>query len=334
MNENRREFVDRLLTFMGELNDPNARTVAEQLLNHAILAIWMKHPFRSFFMPDPYVLTTEAGTRAYILPSYFGRIASRDQAVRNLTTGSWIGPVEGEDLYHRYPEAGSAVDTARGDPSMYQIAGVVGVSKQVSSAGVALEVVSDSATDTDNLDAVIEGLDNDGVYTQSVIAVNGTTPVAAGTWTYVQHFSKGWNQETEPPTSAQALSGALPYRSSRGSITLRRVTVGTVYQTLLPHESMREHSTVTFWRTPHAAQSISVPILRLPRRLVNDADPLPSMWGPALFEESRILWATNTGELRASEASTIFRPHLVDLVSWDNELRSGGRSHTVPFGMA
>lgn len=337
MNQNRRELIDQLLTFGGELNDPNARTVAELLLNVALQKIWIAHPFRSFVMPDPYLLGTTAGTRNYILPPYFGRMASKDRRVQNLTTGHPIMPIEGGDLYELDPAAGTAVDTGRGDPERYAITGTVGVQTQVSSAGVALEALSDNEHDTD-VHVVVEGLDGDGVFTNLVVsltAADARTPVAVGTWKQLQSFSKGWPQAYAAPTSAETLSNASPYRSSRGNITLRMVGgAATVYQRLLPHESLREHFQITFWRTPQAAQSIAIPTLRLPRRLVNDTDPVPMMWGPALFAELRKLWAVNTGEMAETTAARLVTPEFIDLVAWDNELRSGGRSHTQPFGYA
>lgn len=332
MNESRRELVDRLLTFHGELNDVNARTVAEGLLNNAILQIWLMRAWRCFLVPTPYSLVTIAGTRQYVLPSYFGRIASRDGLVRNLTSGRMLAPREGDDFFLDHPEAGSAVDTATGEPSEYMIAGMAGVSTQVSAAGVALEAISDSALDVD-VQVVIEGLDNNGVYLASAFTLNGTVAVALGTWKQVQNFSKSWPQSVIAPTSAQTLAGAVAYTSSRGNVSLRLAGgAATVYQKLLPYESLREHYTLTLWRTPQAVQTIAFPIIRLPRRLVNDADPVPSMWGPSVFEELRKQWFINTGELSPAQAATMPNRPLIDLVCWDNELRAGGRSHTQPFG--
>lgn len=332
MNESRRELVDRLLTFHGELNDVNARTVAEGLLDNAILQIWLMRIWRCFLMPAPYSLVTAAGTRQYVLPSYFGRVATRDGAVRNLTTGNTIVPREGDDFFVDHPEAGSTVDTATGEPSEYVIAGTAGVSTQVAAAGVALEALSDNVADID-VQVVIEGLDSNGIYTASAFTLNGTTPVALGTWKQVQNFSKSWPQSVAAPTSAQTLTGAVAYTSSRGNVSLRLVGgAATVYQKLLPYESLREHYTLTLWRTPQAVQTIAIPIIRLPRRLVNDADPIPTMWGPSVFEELRRQWFVNTGELSPAQAAAMPNRPLIDLVCWDNELRAGGRSHTQPFG--
>lgn len=331
MNESRREIIDRLVTFMGELGDSGARVVAEQLLMHAIHKIWIRHPFRSFLMPDPYLVVTAAGVRSYVLPPWFGRIANRDGRIRNLTSGDLLCPLEGEELYLVHPEAGSAIDTDTGDPSNYVIAGVAGVNVQLT-ANTPLEAVSSSVDDVD-VQAVLEGVDNNGQFNQIAVTLNGTAPVALGTWRTLQMFSKSFPQGIAAPTSDQVLAGARSYTSSRGTIKLQNATDHvTIYQTLLPHESLREQSTITFWKTPQAVQSIAVPILRLPRRLVNDADPVPAMWGPALFEEARKEYAVNNGDLSIAAANQLVCPATIDLMCWDNELRSGGRSHTVPFG--
>jgi hypothetical protein len=332
MLESRREIIDRMLAFMGEKADTEARTIAEQLLDAELLTIWLRHPFRSFLMPDPYQLATVAGTRSYILPQYFGRVASKDRRLTNLTTGGLILPVEGDSLYLTHPEAGSAVDTTTGEPSNYLIAGVCGVNVQVAAAGENLEVVSDSVLDVD-VHAVVEGIDGTGVYTMVDHVLNGVTPVNFGTWKSVQNFSKSWPTTVTAPTSQDSLTGATPYTSSRGNITLRTVAGASARQSLLPHESLREQWTITFWRTPQAAQTIAIPILRQLRRLIYDADPVPSMWGPALFEGMRLQWAVNTGNLPAASLGQVSRPCLIDLMCWDNELRSGGSSYTVPFGM-
>lgn len=334
MQESRREIVDRLLTFMGELSDSGARVVAEQLLTHTIHAIWMKHPFRSFLMPDPYLLSTVAGTRSYQLPPWFGRIANRDGRVQNLTTGQSVYPVEGEELYAVDPAAGSTLDTETAEPSRYMIRGMCGVNVQVASTGVAIEAVSDSATDTD-VQVVVEGIDSNDQFTQTAVTLNGTVAVALGTWKKIQNFSKSWPQTTAAPTSAQTLTGALAYTSSRGTVKLRNVaTPATIYQTLLPHESLREQWTLTFYRTPDRVYSMGLPVLRLPRRLLNDADPVPTMWGPAIFEEARKQYLINTGELTVASAAGVPSQALVDLICWDNEQRAGGRSRTEPFGLA
>lgn len=338
MQESRREIVDRLLTFMGELSDSGARVVAEQLLTHTIHAIWLKHAFRSFLMPDPYTFATVAGTRSYQLPPWFGRLANRDGRIQNLTTGCPIDPIEGEDLYAQDPGAGSTLDTATAAPSRYMIRGMCGVNVQVASAGVALEAISDSATDTD-VQVVVEGIDSNDQFNQVAVTLTGAVAVALGTWKKIQNFSKSWPQTTAAPTSAQTLAGALAYTSSRGTVKLRSaVDHVTVYQTLLPHESLREQWTLTFYRTPDAVYSIAVPVLRLPRRLLNDADPVPTMWGPAIFEEARKQYQINTGELtpnsfRGSSDLQGMSGALIDLICWDNEQRAGGRSRTEPFGL-
>jgi hypothetical protein len=131
--------------------------------------------------------------------------------------------------------------------------------------------------------------------------LNGTNAVAvAGTWTKLQNVSKMWPQSAQAsaPSSMATITGALSYSSSRGTVTLRNATDHvTVYQKLLPWESMREHWVLSFFPAADAVYTINVPVIRAPRRSVYDADPVPTMWGPAIFEEARKQYLINTGEL-------------------------------------
>lgn len=329
MLESRREIIDRYLAFVGELADPVARTVAEQLLDAVILGIWIKHPFRSFLMPDPLLVPTVAGTRSYILPPYFGRVASRDKRLQNMTTGNRISALVGEQLYDQIPGAGTTLDTQTGPPSYYQIAGMCGVNVQVSSAGVALEALSDNANDSD-VTVVVEGLDAQGVYTVSQATLPaGSAPVALGTFTKVQNFSKMWPTSVSAPSSMTTVVGVQAYTSSRGNVSLRLVGgAATVYQKLLPWESLREQWVLSLYPAPDAVYSLGVPVIRLPRRSLYDADPVPSMWGPAIFEQMLRQWKISTGE----DAAQITNEALIDLVAWDNSGVSGARQMAQPFG--
>jgi hypothetical protein len=333
MLESRRELVDRYLAFVGELADPTARTIAEQLLDSLILEIWLRHPFRSFLMPDPYQLATVAGTRSYVLPAYFGRIASRDKRLQNYTTGGRIVPVDGRTLYDQIPGAGTLADTQTGQPSYYAIAGMVGALAQLpAGAASSLEVISDNALDTD-VTVVVEGLDNAGVYNVATATLNGTAAAVAipGTWTKLQNVSKMWPTSTQPnaPTSMASITGALSYSSSRGTVTLRNATDHvTVYQKLLPWESMREHWVLSFYPAPDAVYTINVPIIRTPRRSVYDADPVPSMWGPAIFEQMLNKWKASTGE----QGGEMSNEALIALVAYDNAGVDGARIMSQAFG--
>lgn len=327
MTETRREFVDRFLKYVGEYGDTQARENAELLFWNVLLEIWLAHPWRQLLMPDPVQITTVAGTRTYILPTFFGRVGSRDGVVRNLTTGEKIAPTTGEEIYETYPEAGTVVDTARGNPTAYAIGGTVGVAAQPSAAGQALQALSSDINDTDVI-VTLEGTNNTGQWDVTQVTLNGTTPVALGTWKApIQSFAKAF------PQSVTTLpAGVTPYCSSRGTVTLRVVGPGATLQTLLPQESAREQLQITFWRTPLLVHVIGIPTIRLPHRLFRDADVIPALWSPAMFEKMQIEWDVNTGELKRAQAGAVPRPAFVDLVSFDNEQRAGNRRRTVPFG--
>lgn len=320
--ETRRELVDRLLRFAGEsLTDADARAIGEDACANAVFSIWLKHPFQEFTMPGDLRLATVAAQSTYILPPYFGRIARKDGIVRNLTTGVKIYPITQQDLEDRYPDIDSAVDTTTSDPQHYSIAGKVGVSAQVATAGELLEVVSDNAADVDVL-ATIEGLSG-GEWTTTQVTLTGTAPVALGTWTYVQTCSKSYPSGTTPATALT---------SSRGTVTFRKIAGPVTRQTLLPVEASREQYQFRLHQTPQRVQTIGIPVIRLPRRLFHDGDVIPSMWGPAVFESMHIYFSVNRGEISEAQAEALPRPEFASLVGYDNELKPATSLRKKPFG--
>jgi hypothetical protein len=179
MQTSRREVVDDLLTFVGAAGDTKARKRAERLLNRVLEKIWMRQAWGCFVDPDVWEITTTANTRAYALPDHFGRISSSNRIVRNLTTGREIYPRDRGDLEHDDPATGTSLEVA-GPPSQYAITGSTAVQRQPSSSGDALEVVSDSASDT-TVRIFVEGLTTDDLVAQRQVTINGTTPVSIGT---------------------------------------------------------------------------------------------------------------------------------------------------------
>lgn len=318
----RRELIDDFIAFKGESGDATARDLAERLLNRALLAIYLKHPWRAFNEPDPYLFSTVDGTRLYAMPSYFGRITGRDGQLRDMTTGAVIYPKEPDDLQAEDPLFGTSLETT-GRPHRYVLAGQVGVHTQPVAAGDALEVLSSSAADDAALAPVcyIEGLDAAGRYTRTQVTLDGVTPVAIGTWKQVREFGKAYPFGTTATTELT---------SSAGTVTLRKVTGAVELQLLFADESARQHDMLTLYPTPDGVYSIAVPMMRGLRRVYRDADPMPREWGNALFEEMHIQWDKNRGKL-VSDAQ-VPRPALVDLISWDNAGRVPSAKFRVPFG--
>jgi hypothetical protein len=321
--ESRREIVDRLLRFVGELQDADARSIAEDLCADAIFSIWLAHPFTEFVMPVDTVITTVASQALYPLPTYFGRIASKEGVLRNLDTGARITPETGVDLERQHPEIGGSTDTQTADPTSYTITGKVGVATQVASAGEALEAVSSDPADSDVV-LEAEGLDNNGEWNTSQVQLTGTAAKPLGTWKYVQTVAKAY-QATATPVTALT--------SSRGTVTVRKVA-GATRVLLLPHESSREHYQLRLWRTPGQVRRIGIPTIRLPRRLFQDADPIPAMWGPAVFERMHLLWRVNRGELSLESAKGLMEDgyEFQRLIGYDNELKPAARFAKRPFG--
>lgn len=320
--ESRRELVDRFLRYMGESrSDPVALALANDLVAVAVRTIWLAHPFTDFVLAVDPTITLVAGQAFYTLPTSFGRIAKKDGCLRNLTTGGKLFPITPINLEERHPEVGSVMDTGRNSPTHYTLSGRVGVTSQVLSTGEALEVVS---TDAADLDVVleIEGLYSDGEWRTLQVTLNGTTAVPLNTWLYVQTVGK-----------AATVALTTPLTSSRGDVVVRRVAGATTIVRLLPVEASRELMQLRFWPTPDAAATIAVPTLRLPRRIYQDADPLPQMWGDAIFEDMQIEWRKQGGELYDSEAAALPRPKLLQLIGWDNELKPAARPWKRAFGV-
>lgn len=306
MHKSRRELLDDIVAFMGESNDTAARDIAERLLNRCFTTIWLKHPWRQFRSPVPFQLTLTVDQARYALPDYFGRVGPGK--VRNLTRGGWpLDALADGDTDRRYPQAGTTDETS-GPPEAYELAGVCGVATQPAVTGEALEVVSTDGSDTDVVVA-ISGDDADGKWTRNQVTLSGTTAVAIGTWSFVDEFAKAYVASATPATELT---------SSRGTVTLRKVSGATPLQTLFSLESAKEHTILTLFPPPSAADTLAIPILRRPKRLYHDADPVPDLWEPVLWEEIGIQWKVNTGEMSLAEALTLPRPAYVDLVAFDN----------------
>lgn len=304
MQATRRELIDEFVASVGEPGDSRVRNLAETLLNTSLERVWLKGvTWRQFILPTPYAFSTVANVRHVALPSFFGRITSRDGAIRNATTGRTIWPTDPEQLTADSPKVGTDLETA-GPPRYFYIDGSWGVHTQPASAGEALEVLSDS-TDDVTVRAFIEGRNADGEWVQNQVTLNGSTPVAIGTFSFVQDFGKAYPDGITPTTE---------FTSSAGTVRLRTVADATVLQTLDPFTSAQEHQVLTLVPVPDAAYSIVVPFMRRPRRMVRDADPCPMFWKAAILEDMLIHW--NAKGLPVDNGAP--RPALADLIAYEN----------------
>lgn len=312
MDMSRREVVDQYLLWRNALGDDDQRTLAEQILNWAVQDIWMAHPFSDHRLPSPVQVTTIASTRAYVLPSYFGRVPPRVEHLRNLTTGHKLWIRNQEQLDEERPLNGSSLETA-GVPDMAAIGGMVGVSVQPSSAGQALEVVSSDVNDTD-VRVLVEGVNTAGNWDETQVTLNGTTAVAIGTWAQpLLTFSKAYPAGTTPAT---------PFTSSRGTVTLRTVAGQSTLQTLLPEESDRSFPSLVLSPMPMTAgQIIAIPTIRAPKKLLYDADALPRFWSSAVLERMKDYWGVGTGERPDLPMNP--GPALARLIQHDNSTQLG-----------
>lgn len=316
MQKTRREIVDDLLDFAGELNDNEARVTAERLLNRALETIWLKYPWSQFVSPSPLQVTLVPNRRSYAMPDHFGRFRWPMNPVRNLTRGTWLETMSDDDFYRQYPDSGTVLEVAS-SPSVCTLVGSVGVQVQPLITGEALEVVSTDALDVE-IKVAVSGDDANGSNTRRQVTLAGQVPVAIGTWSYIDEFGKAYPAGSDPATALY---------SSRGSVTLRKVGSGTVLQTLFAQEAAQLHRVLVTYPKPSQADVLAAPFIRSVKRLVNDPDIIPSNWGPALFEEMVIQWKVNLGDLPMAGQAP--RPVLLDLICFENENRPRG---TRPFG--
>lgn len=304
MHLTRRQAVDTLLRYVGELGDGETRILAQDVLAEALDAIWLAHLWLDYQSPRTLLITLVPGQSRYSLPDLFHRFATAD--VRNLSrNGQRLVSLADRDEARRYPTTDTP-DTPSGSPEAYRLVGTTGVGTQPQSAGQALEVLSSDAADTDVV-VSIEGDQATG-HARTSVTLTGTAPVALGTWGYLDTFAKA---------IAGTLTAPGPGLSSRGTVSLR-VVGGDVLQALTPDTSHVECQVVQFYPVPAAPDLISLPFLRRPRRLLSDADPVPVDWWPAVREEWLIQWRVNTGELNAEVAGAAPRPALRKLIEDDN----------------
>lgn len=319
MQSSRKEFLDDFLGYINQSGDAEARNIAERLLNRVIETIWLKRSWRQFIMPTAHEFSTAANTREYALPDYFGRVADAEGMIRDLTNKRRIAPIDRATLEHVDPQQGTSQETT-GQPRHYVIEGTVGVHTQPAAAGDALEVVSSSSNDT-TVRAYIEGIDSNTQYARSQVTLNGTTPMAVGTWKRVTKFGKSYPEGTDPTTELT---------SSAGTVTLRKVTGATELQRLLSEESARDLQTIVLHPMPGGVYTIAVRIMRAPERILRDADPLPPFWSNAIFEKMVISWrAGDQDGLNIDTAESW--PALVDLVCFDTAQAAQVLRHRVPF---
>ncbi|MCC6989953.1 MAG: hypothetical protein IT181_13190 [Acidobacteria bacterium] len=319
MQVTRRELLDEFLRHVGDVGDTTSRLTASDYLNRAIRTIWLAHAFRDHRLPSPVQVSTIASQRTYVLPQYFGRFPAMTRQLRNLSTGGVITVRNQEALEAEAPTMGSTLEQA-GAPRYAFLSAPVGVSVQPTGTQ-ALEVVSDSASDTDIV-VQVEGLDSTGAWNETQVTLAGTSAVALGSWQApLITFSKAY-----PYGTAAVTAGT----SSRGTVTLRVASAGATLQTLLPEESAREFPTLTLYPKPSASgELIALPCIRAPKRLLYDTDEIPRYWTDAVLEEMAALWREQNGE--AGSAADLPRPHLLRLIAFDNTAHSPDPVRRVPF---
>lgn len=318
MQTSRRELIDDFVSYVNQAGDAVARDQAERLLNRVLEKIWMVRGWRCFLDPTVWEFSTVANQRAYALPDHFGRVSGNNRIIRNLTTGKRILPTDRSDLEEDDLTQGTSLETP-GNPDRYMIAGTSPVQTQPASTGDALEVLSDSSSDT-TVRAYVEGLTTANIIAQAQVTLNGTTPVAIGTFSRILQFGKSYPAATTPTTELT---------SSEGTVTLRKVTGSTVLQTLANYQSAREHQTIVLAPVPDAVYTIGLPILRGIERTHLDGDPLPPFWTNAVFDGMVRSWRVADRDI-ATDNSDMW-PSLMELVCYDNAQAAQERRLRQPY---
>lgn len=319
MQTSRAELLTDLLGFMGELDDQDARNIAETLAARVVQTIYLKKTWNELVSPDPWQITTIANQRTYVLPDHFGR-PTPGGVMRNLTTGGKLRLIGKNEIEEMHPEMGTSLETAD-EPCFFFVGGTQPVATQPAAAGDALEIVSDNILDT-TVKVTVVGEDANGVERRKVVTATGIGGVAVGTFRKISAFGKAYPDGVTPTTEGT---------SSEGTITLRKVAGAVELETLQSDESSKERLTLTLYPKPDAVYTLALPFIRAPRRLVYDSDTLPRFWGPAVFEEARLEWDLNQGNLSLGSFIAAPRPRLKELVEHDNALTYAGE-RVIPFG--
>jgi hypothetical protein len=322
MQTSRAELLADLLGFMGELDDADARNIAEAMVARVMQTIYLEKTWNELVSPDPWQITTVANQRTYVLPDHFGR-PTPGAVMRNLTTGGKLRLIDRNSIEDAHPEMGvTGLDTTE-EPCFFFVGGTQPVATQPAAAGDALEIVSDSIADT-TVKVTVVGEDANGIERRKFVTVTGIGAVAVGTFRKISAFGKAYPDGVTPTTEGT---------SSEGSITLRKVAGAVELETLQSDESSKERLALTLYPTPDAVYTLALPFIRAPRRLVYDSDTLPRFWGPAVYEEARLEWDLNQGNLSLSAFMAAPRPRLRRNSSQhDNALAARPRERVIPFG--
>ena len=319
--QTRRELLDDVLDYVAHANDEGARTTMATILNRVLMRIWNFRAWSCLLEPVPYQFTTDTNTLVYPLPPQFGRIAGIDGQIRNLTTGRYLKPTTRTALEQYDPNIDTANEQA-GQPQWYELPGTMPVTTQPSTAGDALEVVSDNAGDTTNV-VEIEGTEIVGgvsMWTQKQVTLTGLAAVALGTWSQIDAFGKSYPDGITPAT---------PMTTSVGVVSLQKAGGGAVLHRLQPHESAREVRTMRLYPKADTGYVISVPFTRNLQRVLRDAAPLPEHWDNAAFEGCVLAWRSQTGDAPA-EPPAVW-PQLTELSMLENSITAQQRRQRTPF---
>lgn len=312
MQISRRILLDDFLKFVNAYGDTAKRDQAKALLNRVLEKIWMLRGWECFIDPTVWEFDTTASVRDYALPDHFGRVSGENRIIRNLTNAQQIYPADRNDIEAEDPTVGTSLEVP-GQPTRYTIQGTTPVQTQPASTGEALEVVSDNASDT-SARVFISGLTTSNLVAQREETLNGTTAVAVGTWARILKFGKAYPEGSTPTTALT---------SSRGNVTLRKVSDATQLQILASWQDAREHQTIALTPIPASVYTIGVPILRAIEPTFYDSDPMPPNWTNAVFDGLVHFW--RVGDHDVSEDGSGMWPSLKELIEHDNALRAQGK---------
>lgn len=202
----------------------------------------------SWLKRKPYTLTTVASTEDYVLPRYIGDI----YLVRHIDPDRVLERWADSKFYkyEPYPES-------TGNPSIYRLWSIEGVSTRLAAADT-INIVSSDTDDSGDVDLTVTiwGYSNGTIVSES-LQLNGTTTV------------------TGSITFDAAEIYVAKSKDSEGDITLTEASGATTIATIGRHERNPVFKVISFYDIPSGAKTVYIHYYTHPKILHLDGESPP-----------------------------------------------------------